>query len=259
MGKIKSILIPTDFSKASQSAVNYATKFLEDGEKVTITLLHVSPTVLDKDMEDKVNRRFESLAEAIREQKEVLSNWMIKAGDLTESVLATILELDPDLVIVGTKGGHLDGGETNTSRLVLEADCPVLVIPEENTTFKINSIALALGKNEIDDTYSLGVLHDIARKFGAKIHILTINNDESDEIEDKNESALEYYLETLDYQYSFPRNSDIEIGIFDYVKNKNIDLLAILPRNHAKKSTPSEGRLTELLTMHTEIPLLAID
>ena len=70
---------------------------------------------------------------------------------------------------------------------------------------------------------------------------------------------LEYYFETLDYQYAFPQSTDIEKGIFDYVKKNNIDMLAILPRNHAKKIKPSEGRLTELLTLHTELPLLTID
>ena len=58
---------------------------------------------------------------------------------------------------------------------------------------------------------------------------------------------------------SLSKNTDIEKGIFDYVREKNIDMLAILPRNHAKKSKPSEGRLTRLLTLHTEVPLLTID
>ena len=77
--------------------------------------------------------------------------------------------------------------------------------------------------------------------------------------ENKNDSILEYYLETLHYHHVFPKNTDIEKGIFEYVKEKNIDMLAILPRNHAKKSKPSEGRLTRLLTLHTEVPLLTID
>lgn len=70
---------------------------------------------------------------------------------------------------------------------------------------------------------------------------------------------LEYYLETLDYRHAFPQNADIERGITDYVDEHHIDLLVILPRNHAQKTKPSEGRLTKLLTLRTQIPLLAVD
>ena len=163
---------------------------------------------------------------------------------------------------MGTKGGEEKGETriTNTADLVLKADCPVLVIPENTRTFAIKNIALALGRNGIDDSFALGVLHDIARKFDAAIHILTISDEDSDAIiEDTNQRTLEYYFETLDYQYVFPKNVDIELGISDYVKEKSIDMLAILPRNHAKKSKPSEGSLTRLLTLHTQVPLLTID
>ena len=72
-------------------------------------------------------------------------------------------------------------------------------------------------------------------------------------------TTLEYYLETLDYRHAFPQNTDIEQGIANYIREHDINLLAILPRNHAQKTEPSEGRLTKLLTLRTEIPLLAID
>ena len=60
-------------------------------------------------------------------------------------------------------------------------------------------------------------------------------------------------------EHSFSKNQDVEEGILEYINEKKIDMLAILPRNHAKKSTPSEGRLTKLLTLHSEIPVLTLD
>jgi hypothetical protein len=77
--------------------------------------------------------------------------------------------------------------------------------------------------------------------------------------EDENEEVLEYYLDSLLYFHAFPQNSDIELGITNYVDQNDIDLLAIIPRNHAKQAKPSEGRLTKLLTLHTKVPLLTID
>ena len=78
-------------------------------------------------------------------------------------------------------------------------------------------------------------------------------------IVENTEELLEYYLEHFYAEHSFSKNEDVEEGIFDYINEKNIDMLAIIPRNHARNSVPSEGRLTKLLTLHSEIPVLTLD
>ena len=134
-------------------------------------------------------------------------------------------------------------------------------MPENNKGFELKNIALALDKKKFDDPSSLGVLHDFARWYNAKVHLFTIDQDlEAHEIVlGEQEQTLEYYMDNLDYSRSFPKNTDIEIGINNYVQEKNIDVLAILPRHHARNSPPSEGRLTQLLAGHSDIPLLIID
>lgn len=262
MNNIKKILIPTDFSSTAANALNFATNFAGEDKTINITLLHISKSEMADELKKELEDKFQEIKGKLPASLKSLLNFVIKSGQLTETILNTQIEIGADLIIVGTKGSTEEeaAAATNTSRLVLEADCPVLVIPERDKTFAVKNIALALGKNDIDDSFALGVLHDIARKFDAGVHILTITNEEDEIVtEDKNETILEYYLETLDYQHAFPRNSDIEEGISAYIREKNIDMLAILPRNHAKKSKPSEGRLTKLLTMHTQVPLLAID
>lgn len=168
-----------------------------------------------------------------------------------------------DLIVMGTDGSEEEEAQADsrTARLVLEADCPVLVIPVDVPDFRMKQIALALDENDFDDESALGVVHDLARWFGAKVHLLTINAQRNQlaAVDSSTENTLEYYLETLDYRHAFPENTDIEQGIADYIRAHDIDLLAILPHNHAKKTKPSEGRLTKLLTLRTQIPLLAID
>ena len=180
------------------------------------------------------------------------------------NLIASILEIQAsgsyDLIIIGTGGSLDDDTQTNASKLVLQADCPVLVVPENSENFSMKNIALALGQNPIDNSGGFQVLHDIARANNATVHILTIQRDgQTISIENKNQEVLEYYLESLLYFHAFPKNSDIEIGISDYIREKNIDMLAIIPRNHVKNAAPSEGRLTKLLTLHAEVPLLTID
>jgi len=262
MSQIKKILIPTDFSSTSESALNYASNFAKEDAPIEITLLHISESEPTAEHKKELDNKFQEIRDKFQFSLKLLFSFVIKSGPLTETILNFQAENGSDLIIMGTKGSieEEEVAATNTSKLVLEADCPVLVIPVKTKTFAMKNIALALGKDEIDDSSALGVLQDIARKFDAIVHILTISNEENSIIlEENNESILDYYLELLDYRYVFPKDSNIEKGISEYIKEKDIDMLAILPRNHAKKSRPSEGRLTKLLTLHTDVPLLTID
>lgn len=259
MNKIKKILIPTDFSEVAHGAIDYALNFRQSHSELEMTLLHVTQFPILLDAKDNLVKSLEQKVKELSDLHGVSCNYILESGDLTETILDVQRRKEIDLIVTGTLGS--DKIETSkTSELVIEADCPVLVIPKKTDSFSIKNIALALDENDIDDSYVLGILHDIARSFDADIHVITISKEGNGVIkEDTNESILEYYLETLDYRHVFPKNSDIEKGIENYVNDKNIDMLVTLPRNHAKKSTPSKGRLTKLLALHTKVPLLALD
>ncbi len=258
MNTINKILIPTDFSTSAQNAVGYALKFFEFDQNLKIYVLHVME---NHGSEDKK-------AVAAGEMKETKALFhkvgtcecLLKTGNLTETIIDTQKSLDIDLILMGTAGEN-GNRESFTSQLVWAADCPVLVVPEKVTSFQIKKIALALDLEEFDNSYDLGIVHAIARWYGAEVHILTINNRTDGSIPSYKKVAgiLEYYLDTLDYHYAFPENQDIVKGIDQYVSNNKIDMLVILPRNHAVHKQPSAGRLTQLLARHTQVPLLAVD
>ena len=172
MSKLSKILIPVDFSEAAQSAVDYAVNFIEEQESVEVILLHVSSE--DSYSVSEIEDNLKALRMKLGANNSATCSSVHKSGELIKVITKVQEEIKSDLIIMGTKGSVEAGEETNTSKLVMEVDCSVLVIPEKNVNYNINNIALALGKNEIDDSFSLSTLHGIARKFGAKIHILTI-------------------------------------------------------------------------------------
>lgn len=262
MSDIKKILIPVDFTEVAVNALQYTGNFCKDDSSKVVTLLHVLEEATTAEQQQMLEAKLHDFYHQHSSLKEVRYEAAFAVGDLIESIVAFQKDNEQDLIIMGTKGSNMTDkeAETNTSKVVLEAGCPVIAVPENYKDFGLNHIALALGRSEIDDSFALGVLHRIAITFNAKVHILTINHphDPATLGVDENESVLDYYLESIDFRHSFPTSIDIEQGITDYVKEKDIDMLAILPRNHAKKSTPSEGRLTKLLTLHAEVPVLSI-
>ncbi len=258
---MKKILVPHDFSNAAENALKYAAFYCDNREDLEIKTLYVTPTDVSANEEAAIIDRLKDEYQSIQTTAKISS--MVAPGELNATIAKVQKEGAFDIIIMGTGGSEEveEMARTNTSRLVLDVDAPVLVIPDHYSDFSIKNIALALGKDEIDDSLSLDILHHTARYFNAKVHVLTIEAPGTDnQVQaDSNQNILEYYLETIDYQYSFPENSDIEEGINQYIAEKDVDLLAILPRNHAKNTRPSAGRLTKLLTLHARTPILVID
>ncbi len=246
-----------DFSEISDNALRYISGLIKESPKTEVLLLHIDTN--EEDISESEQQKLAQLAQAWSHSIPSSQYW-IEKGNVVDTIMKVQAEQRADIIVMGTHGSQEVDKETITSQLVLEADCPVLVIPENLQGFNIRNIALALGENSIDNSGGLQTLHDIARAFNATVHILTVNrNGGTPSVRQENQELLEYYLESLLYFHAFPRNTDIEAGISDYIKEQDIDMLAILPRNHTRSTTPSEGRLTKLLTMHTKVPLLTID
>ena len=261
MDKISTLLVPFDFSLPSKIALDYAVDFVGFNAKMKIVVAHITENGELEDTHDKFKIIKEGYSRTLRAPMELVS----KSGTLTNSILDIQKTQKIDLIIMGTSGASDEKKRTvtHTSELVKEADCPVLVVPENIDEFQIKNIALVLGKDEIDDREALGTLLDVARKFNAKVHVLTIENEPGtygySPIDEKNENLLEYYLESFYSHHIFIENEDVVEGITTYVADKEIDMIAILPRNHARRSSPSEGKLTQELTLHSKVPLLTID
>ncbi|WP_420321506.1 universal stress protein [Flagellimonas sp.] len=263
MSSIDKILVPFDFSEASINALEYVFNFVGPNREVDIYALYVSAMPMSQSEMDALKGDFGKMVDSFKKKTKKPPIFISNTGKVIESILSAREEYYADLIMMGTMGDQVtDEAITNTSRLVLEANCPVISIPFGCNIKQPKDIALVMGKEEVDDKIVLKTLLDIARTFNSKVHVLTIYKESvyaEESVVESTESLLEYYLEHFYEEHTFTKNQDVEQGILDYINKKNIDLLAILPRNHARMSTPSEGRLTKLLTLHSEIPVLTLD
>jgi len=261
MDKISTILVPFDFSDSAERALEYAIGFVGQDDNVKIILAHVSDQGASSLPSDKMEKIREKYNKAYKNKLE----WTIRSGTLIEALVEIQKTSHIDLIIMGTYGTNKEGGEvqTNTSKLVLEADCPVLVVPRNHKGFHLKNIALVLGNEEIDNIEDLSTMLEVARRFNARVHVVTIENKPGDygysEAEAKNEKAMAYYLENFYAERVFLKNKDVVDGILTYASKRDLDLIAILPRNHTLHSEPSEGQLTQMLTLHSKVPVLAVD
>ncbi|MFS4455837.1 universal stress protein [Maribacter sp. 2304DJ31-5] len=260
MDKIFRILVPFDFSEVAKEGLEYAVGFVGNRNDIEIMLCYVTEA---RDMED-LKSAFDKKQALYINNLELPMSWVVQEGSLNASILKIRETKNVDLIIMGTSGiKHFDNANTHTSELVLEADCPVLVVPHGNKGFKLENIALVLGPDKIEDSSILSSLLEIARRFNAKVHVLTIEKEGDtygySEVDEKNEDMLQYYLENFYKDHTLIKNEDLVEGVFSFAIKNNIDLISILPRNHSKISIPSSGSLTRELTVNSEIPILAIE
>ena len=262
MNVIRKVLVPFNFSKEANNALDYAISFIGDEYEIKLDLICVVAEDEEQVEITKMESRFQNFIDKSKDSTKIKINYTVERGDLIKNVLAFQEEHDIDIIFMGTGGEHhlTDEGVTNTSELVIKAECPVIVVPEVFKEFHVENITLAVGNNELDDPKALSTLLAVARKFNANIHVLTIYKEEEDYLADnKNESILKYYLDRFYRQSSFAVSKNIADSIIAYEKKEEIDMLAIIPRNHATRTKPSEGKLTKWLSIKTDIPLLTID
>jgi len=261
MNLINKILVPIDFSDSSMNAFHYALNLVDSDNSIQLILLHI----IDKDDNPMEMMEVMSQFDTLKNQVPRFVNHLeivVKHGRRIDTIVETTIEMDPKLVVMGTKGKSrsLMHAESNTSLLVKKLDRSVLVIPQDYTRYAINEIAVAID-HQIDDASDLALVHDLARWFDARVHVLTVctNKEEAVVMGEQVENTLEYYLDTLDHTYELSNDTDIVNGIEEYIGENAIDMLAILPKTHAQNSTPSGGKLTRVLTLQAKIPLLIAD
>jgi universal stress protein A len=146
--RIKSILVPTDFSVESEKALAYALPFARQfGAK--LTLLHVVEPIATPDFaktfplvseNDQVKanckRHLERILKDLEIGPEFVEKVLVRFGRAFNEIAEAARTLKVDLIIISTHGytglKHALLGST-TERVVRHAPCPVLVVrPREH-------------------------------------------------------------------------------------------------------------------------------
>jgi len=148
--RLKKILVPMDFSPASQNAFHYALRFAEEFA-AELTLLYVlepapsssfaaipgGPFFSETDF-SRAEKNLQSFATAARIGNSERHRWKVRAGIPSHEIVAVAKDAGFDLIIIATHGytgwKHFCIGST-AERVVRAAPCPVLVVREKEHEF----------------------------------------------------------------------------------------------------------------------------
>jgi nucleotide-binding universal stress UspA family protein len=278
---MKKILVPTDFSKPAQIAVEVA-RDIAKKSGAELILLHVIEEAtggsfnvegqmnLGGDMEEKLFTL--ALIKKAKKQMEALLNSSVVAGVKVKSELrmgtpfhgmrTIITDKKVDLVVMGTAGQtkveEMIIG-TNTEKVVRHAKCPVLTVHKKpvKTEFKNIVYATALSKDE--EPFAAVVKQMQGLYEDSIVHLVRINtpgNFQRDVVVKKYMQDFAKKQMLKKYTINIFNDLSEEEGIIYFADSINADLVAMATHGRTGFAHVLAGSIAEDVVSHSKRPVL---
>jgi nucleotide-binding universal stress UspA family protein len=175
--KTSKILVPTDFTKVADSAMNHAMT-LAQHVGAEVYLLHVVPKQSEV---DDVRKKLELEVERAKQwAADVPVHKLVRIGSIFEDIGDAAAEIDASLIIMGTHGMRgmqfLTG--SRALRVITSSAVPFIVVQERSIKEGgYDSIVVPLDLQK-ETRQKLTLVADMARTFNSKVHLLVPKEDD---------------------------------------------------------------------------------
>ncbi len=276
---MKSILVPTDFSKpsfiAAEVAVDIAKKagskvvFLNVVEEATDGSFNVEGQVSQGGWEDRLFT-FKMIEKAKKQLEKMVKDPRFAAVDVTgelrvgnpfHGMRTIITEHKVDLVVMGTTGqtrteSMLIG--TNTERVVRHAKCPVLTVHEKPTTSNFKNIVYATAMAKDEEVFSR-IVKRAQTLYNSTLHLVRINTPgdfQKDHIVKEYMEKFAKKLQLKNYTINVYNDLTAEEGIIRFSDSVNADMIAMATHGRTGFAHVIAGSVAEDVLGQAKRPVL---
>jgi nucleotide-binding universal stress UspA family protein len=273
---MKKLLVPTDFSDTSKNAALFAAQMAADIQNAKIILIHVSDKItggsdgspLTEDDDDRrliLTQALSQLKDELLAVAQVPIEFVTEKGtSLVETLSRYVRHQAIDMVIMGITGAtrleQIFMG-SNTLDMAKESTCPVLIIPPDAKYRKIKNVVLASDFKDVDTTIPVAPLKATLDLFKPSLHIVNVDSEHYVELTDEykaERAKLETMLKNYAPEFYFIRQYDFFDAISQFVEDRNIDLIVIVPKDRSFVSGLFKTSHTKKLAYHSHVPIVAI-
>ncbi|HUM64596.1 MAG TPA: universal stress protein [Chitinophagaceae bacterium] len=258
---MKDIIIPVDFSETSLNAARYAAAMLSGKENNRIILY----TMYKEDEDEAISEQYLQSLKAEMEQNGVTNIETIKelGTDFIDSLGRLAYQKTAELIIMGITEKEewrqfLTG--SNTLKMAEQNVCPVMIIPQNAKYNGITNISLASDFQDVDATPVLAI-KTVLEIFNAQLHIVNVDNEHYVSLTEEfltERSKMQKMFADFNPEFYFIGMNDFYEAIEQFTKDKNIDLLIIIPKNHSFINSIFSRSHTKKLAFSSTVPLLAV-
>jgi nucleotide-binding universal stress UspA family protein len=257
------ILVPTDFTKVADCALNHAI-VLAKKLNAEINLLHI---VSKQNAIEPTKEKLNKIAENVKAKHGVEVNTIARVGNIFDDIGDVAAEIGAKLIIMGTHGvkgiQHLTG--SNAIKVITNSNVPFIVVQEKSITDGYQKIVLPMDMTK-ETKQKLASTAYLAKYFGSKVYVFAPKEDDEflSNAVNRNVAFAKKYLEEQNIPYEIVISE--EKGNFSkltirFAASINADLIAIVNDPEVAGLPEFLGASDEqhILTNDPQIPVLCVN
>jgi nucleotide-binding universal stress UspA family protein len=225
------IVVPTDFTKVADTAVEHAIGLCKSIANSEVVLLHIIGKEKEKaSAEVKLKEQSENLSQ----KTSIKVSYEARLGNIFDDIGAAATDLKAKLIIMGTHGvkgmQHITG--SYAVKVITHSTVPFIVVQERGFRDGYNNLVLPFDLSK-DSKQKLSLAINIAKVFNSKVHIIypqesdtflvnAINNNVSLAKSELRNNKIEFDVKMADEKGNFVKQ------FLTYAAAKDADLIAIV-------------------------------
>lgn len=273
---MKTILVPTDFSRSADNALAYAVAFSK-ATNAKLILLHafivdypesdIPGEIVTEEIsraQRKADQRLKSMCLELSKSNGIRCSYISKEGEAMDVILEVSRKVHPGFIIMGTKGASGIKGVvfgSNTAAVIEKSTHAVIAIPDGVKFNGVKKITYATNyyTNEL---YAIRKLVEIADSLGASINILHVADGEY--IPEGENETLRQFVLNVSKRFKYKKfffqliyGKSVENGLKRYLEKNSTDLLAMSTQYRSLWGKLFGKSITRKMAYNVNVPLLA--
>lgn len=276
---MKTILLPTDFSKNSMNAIDYAmelykdvachfyvlnvqkaSSFISDDLMVVNSSATIYTTIVDA-AKKSINNIIIKIRKQYNNEKHDFEA-LVDYDNFIDSINQVTAKHHIDLIVMGTKGASglskVFFG-SNTLKVIQRCKVPVLAIPDNCVFSSLEKIAFSTSFETLYKMKDLQLLKNMMALNKSKLYILHAfgEYDFADEIS-KDIDFFNLNFKDASFQYLHVDDKDVYKAIYQFLKKDDIKMIAMSANKHSFFERLLNKRTLEAFAFNIDIPFLVM-
>jgi len=273
---MRTILVPTDFSKNALNAVKFALAYSEKtkskvilfnsydnltaGLNVPFSDIHYGKQEAKQGTEVRMKKLIASLLKSFPNAK---PKWIVQPGIASDNIVEYVKQNSIGVVIMGTTGQGaiirtLIG--STTSSVIADAACTIIAVPPKAKFKGINKVAVATDL-EKDNLLVASESVAFAKQFHAEITFIHVQDLEIVDAKDVLQKMVDKIKKQTKYKkisFYVCRDSNIANGLNFFIKKNKPDVLSMVTHSRKFPETIWKTGWTNKMSNHISVPLLVL-
>lgn len=273
---MKNILLPTDFSENSWSAIAYALQLYKDVNctfyllnasailvsTATITTKKLSQTIYENDKKQllDIKNKIELNDPNSNHECKIL----LSSETLSSAVDSAVTKFSIDVIVMGTKGAsglkEVFLGSNTVNIINKTKNCSVLAVPENYKFIAPKQLLFPTNFSRNYDNKQIQALLDLANLNQAHTSVLYVEETvDLTEIQKENKALLKTNLKGANASfYAIPKENKIDKHIDSFIKEHEINLLIMVKHKRSFFENLTKEPIIKRIGFGVTIPFLLL-